>query len=82
MNGKRIYTNVIISFILSHFFHSSFLPSTYRLSPPGAESGVFGAALEGLVQRDITSLPESPLEAQVPLVFYKVSHNTLSLWFR
>ncbi|XP_050734837.1 uncharacterized protein LOC127007672 [Eriocheir sinensis] len=37
------------------------------------ESGVFGAALESLVQRDSTFLPESPLEAQVPLVFYKLA---------
>ncbi|KAK8394954.1 hypothetical protein O3P69_006023 [Scylla paramamosain] len=37
------------------------------------ENGVFAAALESLLQRDRTFLPESPLESSVPLVFFKMA---------
>ncbi|XP_071512922.1 rho GTPase-activating protein conundrum-like [Panulirus ornatus] len=37
------------------------------------ESGVFGVALESLLERDRNFLPESPLETSVPLVFYKMA---------
>nr|XP_045595993.1 rho GTPase-activating protein 18-like [Procambarus clarkii]XP_045595994.1 rho GTPase-activating protein 18-like [Procambarus clarkii]XP_045595995.1 rho GTPase-activating protein 18-like [Procambarus clarkii] len=36
------------------------------------ESGVFGVPLDNLLERDANLLPESPLETNVPLVFYKL----------
>lgn len=40
------------------------------------DNGVFGVPLETLLERDRHHLPETPLEANVPFIFYKVLTST------